>query len=49
MFGLRSVYALVLGGENAAEMMDEQAMLGMAQPQMVAPGQDPKGAFKVSR
>ncbi|KAL3079724.1 hypothetical protein niasHS_014006 [Heterodera schachtii] len=46
VFGLRSVYALVLGGENAAEMMNEQAMLGMAQPQMVAPGQDPKGAFK---
>jgi ER membrane protein complex subunit 3 len=45
VFGLRSVYALVLGGENAADQMDEQAMMGMAQPQM-AGGQDPKQAFK---
>jgi ER membrane protein complex subunit 3 len=44
VFGLRSVYALVLGGENAADQMDEQAMMGMAQPQMT--GQDPKQAFK---
>ncbi|KAL7072409.1 hypothetical protein ACQ4LE_008784 [Meloidogyne hapla] len=45
VFGLRSVYALVLGGENAADQMDEQAMMGMAQPQMSG-GQDPKAAFK---
>lgn len=43
VFGLRSVYALVLGGENAADQIDEQAMMG--QPQM-SQGQDPKAAFK---
>uniref|UniRef100_A0A915MCK3 ER membrane protein complex subunit 3 n=1 Tax=Meloidogyne javanica TaxID=6303 RepID=A0A915MCK3_MELJA len=43
VFGLRSVYALVLGGENAADQIDEQAMMG--QPQ-ISQGQDPKAAFK---
>ncbi|OLL26491.1 ER membrane protein complex subunit 3 [Neolecta irregularis DAH-3] len=44
LFGLRSVYSLILGDDNAADM---QAMSGMAgaAPMTFAPGQDPHKMF----
>ncbi|PIO53538.1 hypothetical protein TELCIR_25122, partial [Teladorsagia circumcincta] len=44
MFGLRSIYTLVLGEENAADQSKamEDQMSGAA----MSPQQDPKAAFK---
>jgi hypothetical protein len=42
VFGLRSIYNLVLGGENVADtVMDEQTQGNMNMPA------DPKQAFKI--
>ena len=43
VFGLRSIYNLVLGGENVADTMMDEQVQGMNNP---AGPQDPKQAFK---
>lgn len=45
VFGLRSIYALVLGEDNAAD--STRAMQDSVVPQAAAMPQDPKAAFKV--
>lgn len=45
VFGLRSIYTLVLGEDNAAD--STRAMQDSMVPQAAAMPQDPKAAFKV--